>query len=68
MNTRVTEEGILMKTQTSKTLIDKTRGLKFTESPRWHDGSSGSWTSTTSGSTSATLRVLEVEVPGAGTP
>jgi sugar lactone lactonase YvrE len=27
-----------MKTHTSKTLIDKTRGLKFTESPRWHDG------------------------------
>jgi sugar lactone lactonase YvrE len=27
-----------MKTHTSKTLIDKARGLKFTESPRWHDG------------------------------
>jgi len=27
-----------MKTYTSKTLIDKTRGLKFTESPRWHGG------------------------------
>jgi sugar lactone lactonase YvrE len=27
-----------MKTHTSKTLIDRTRGLKFTESPRWHDG------------------------------
>ena len=27
-----------MKTHTSTTLIDKTRGLKFTESPRWHDG------------------------------
>jgi sugar lactone lactonase YvrE len=27
-----------MKTHTSKTLIDKTRGLKFTESPRWRDG------------------------------
>jgi sugar lactone lactonase YvrE len=27
-----------MKTHTSITLIDKTRGLKFTESPRWHDG------------------------------
>ncbi len=27
-----------MKTHTSKTLIDNTRGLKFTESPRWHDG------------------------------
>jgi sugar lactone lactonase YvrE len=27
-----------MKTHTSKTLIDKTGGLKFTESPRWHDG------------------------------
>ena len=23
---------------TSKTLIDSTRGLRFTESPRWHDG------------------------------
>jgi sugar lactone lactonase YvrE len=27
-----------MKTHTSKTLIDNTRGLKFTESPRWHGG------------------------------
>lgn len=27
-----------MKTHTGKTLIDKTRGLKFTESPRWHGG------------------------------
>lgn len=27
-----------MKTHTSKLLIDNTRGLKFTESPRWHDG------------------------------
>lgn len=27
-----------MKTHTSRTLIDNTRGLKFTESPRWHDG------------------------------
>jgi sugar lactone lactonase YvrE len=27
-----------MQTHTSKILIDKTRGLKFTESPRWHDG------------------------------
>jgi sugar lactone lactonase YvrE len=27
-----------MKTHTSTILIDKTRGLKFTESPRWHDG------------------------------
>jgi sugar lactone lactonase YvrE len=27
-----------MKTRTSRTLIDNTRGLKFTESPRWHDG------------------------------
>lgn len=27
-----------MKTHTSKILVDKTRGLKFTESPRWHDG------------------------------
>jgi sugar lactone lactonase YvrE len=27
-----------MKAHTSKILIDKTRGLKFTESPRWHDG------------------------------
>jgi sugar lactone lactonase YvrE len=27
-----------MKTHTSKILIDNTRGLKFTESPRWHDG------------------------------
>jgi sugar lactone lactonase YvrE len=27
-----------VKTHTSKTLIDRTRGLKFTESPRWHDG------------------------------
>jgi sugar lactone lactonase YvrE len=27
-----------MKTHTSNTLIDNTRGLKFTESPRWHDG------------------------------
>jgi len=25
-----------MKTHTSNTLIDKTRGLRFTESPRWH--------------------------------
>jgi hypothetical protein len=28
----------MMKMHTSTTLIDKTRGLKFTESPRWHDG------------------------------
>ncbi len=28
----------MMKTNTSTILIDKTRGLKFTESPRWHDG------------------------------
>lgn len=27
-----------MKTQRSRTLIDNTHGLKFTESPRWHDG------------------------------
>jgi sugar lactone lactonase YvrE len=27
-----------MKTYTSKILIDNTRGLKFTESPRWRDG------------------------------
>lgn len=27
-----------MKTHTGKILIDKTRGLKFTESPRWHEG------------------------------
>jgi sugar lactone lactonase YvrE len=27
-----------MKTHTSKMLIDKTRGSKFAESPRWHDG------------------------------
>ncbi|MCG3200784.1 MAG: 6-deoxy-6-sulfogluconolactonase [Gammaproteobacteria bacterium] len=27
-----------MKTYTSKILIDNTRGLKFTESPRWHGG------------------------------
>ena len=27
-----------MKTHISTILIDKTRGLKFTESPRWHDG------------------------------
>ncbi len=27
-----------MKTHTGRTLIDKARGLKFTESPRWHDG------------------------------
>jgi len=27
-----------MKTHTSNTLIDKTRGLRFTESPRWCDG------------------------------
>ncbi len=27
-----------MKTHTGRTLIDKTRGLRFTESPRWHDG------------------------------
>jgi sugar lactone lactonase YvrE len=27
-----------MKTHTSKILIDNTRGLKFTESPRWRDG------------------------------
>jgi sugar lactone lactonase YvrE len=27
-----------MKAHTSKILIDNTRGLKFTESPRWHDG------------------------------
>jgi sugar lactone lactonase YvrE len=28
----------MMKTHTSTILIDKTGGLKFTESPRWHDG------------------------------
>jgi hypothetical protein len=28
----------MMKTHTSTILIDKTRSLKFTESPRWHDG------------------------------
>jgi hypothetical protein len=28
----------MMKTHTSTILIDKTRGLKFTESPRWRDG------------------------------
>lgn len=27
-----------MKAHTGKTLIDKARGLKFTESPRWYDG------------------------------
>jgi len=27
-----------MKTDTSKILIDNTRGMKFTESPRWHGG------------------------------
>ncbi|MCC7042176.1 MAG: SMP-30/gluconolactonase/LRE family protein [Burkholderiales bacterium] len=27
-----------MKTYTARTLVDKARGLKFTESPRWHDG------------------------------
>jgi sugar lactone lactonase YvrE len=27
-----------MKTHASKILIDNTRGMKFTESPRWHDG------------------------------
>lgn len=27
-----------MKTHTGKTLIDKARGLRFTESPRWHGG------------------------------
>jgi len=27
-----------MKTHTSKIVIDQTRGLRFTESPRWHDG------------------------------
>jgi len=27
-----------MKTHTSKIVIDKERGLRFTESPRWHDG------------------------------
>jgi sugar lactone lactonase YvrE len=27
-----------VKTHTSTTLIDRTRGLKFTESPRWRDG------------------------------
>jgi len=27
-----------MKTHTSRTLIDRGRGLRFTESPRWHDG------------------------------
>jgi sugar lactone lactonase YvrE len=27
-----------MKTHIAKILIDKTRGLKFTESPRWHEG------------------------------
>jgi len=28
----------MMQSNTSAILIDKTRGLKFTESPRWHDG------------------------------
>jgi hypothetical protein len=28
----------MMKMHISTILIDKTRGLKFTESPRWHDG------------------------------
>jgi sugar lactone lactonase YvrE len=28
----------MMKMHTCTILIDKTRGLKFTESPRWHDG------------------------------
>jgi len=28
----------MMKTHTSTILIDKARSLKFTESPRWHDG------------------------------
>lgn len=27
-----------MKTHTGKTLVDNTKGLKFTESPRWRDG------------------------------
>ena len=27
-----------MNTHTSRTLIDQGRGLRFTESPRWHDG------------------------------
>jgi sugar lactone lactonase YvrE len=27
-----------MKTETGRTLIGQSRGLKFTESPRWHDG------------------------------
>lgn len=27
-----------MQTHTGKILIDKTRGLRFAESPRWHDG------------------------------
>jgi hypothetical protein len=27
-----------MKTHTGKKLVDNTRGLKFTESPRWRDG------------------------------
>lgn len=27
----------MMKTHTCTIQIDKTRGLKFTESPRWHD-------------------------------
>jgi sugar lactone lactonase YvrE len=27
-----------MNTHSSKVLIDQTRGLRFTESPRWHDG------------------------------
>jgi sugar lactone lactonase YvrE len=29
---------MVMKTHTSKILIDKAKGLKFTESPRWRDG------------------------------
>jgi sugar lactone lactonase YvrE len=31
-------KGRSMKTYTGKILIDNTRGMKFTESPRWHDG------------------------------
>jgi hypothetical protein len=32
------DHGIPMQTHTSTILIDRTRGSKFTESPRWHDG------------------------------
>jgi hypothetical protein len=28
----------MLKVHTSTILIDRTRGLRFTESPRWHDG------------------------------